>query len=61
MARHAVEQLAAYRPAGLAGRLYWYAVLPFHGIIFKGMVKNLVEFQADSKSQIKQLEKTDIQ
>ncbi|SFP75224.1 SDR family oxidoreductase [Hymenobacter arizonensis] len=41
---HAVEQLAAYRPRGLAGRLYWYAVLPFHGIIFKGMVKNLVQY-----------------
>ena len=41
---HAVEQLAAYRPRGLAGRLYWYSVLPFHGIIFKGMVKNLVEY-----------------
>ena len=41
---HAVEQLAAYRPRGLAGRLYWYSVLPFHGIIFKGMVKNLVAY-----------------
>ena len=41
---HALEQLAAYRPEGLAGRLYWYSVLPFHGIIFKGMVKNLTEF-----------------
>ncbi|OGX89426.1 epimerase [Hymenobacter lapidarius] len=43
---HAVEQLAAYRPRGLAGRLYWYAVLPFHGIIFKGMVKNLIQYEA---------------
>ena len=43
---YAVEQLAAYRPRGLAGRLYWYSVLPFHGIIFKGMVKNLVEYGA---------------
>ena len=42
---HAVEQLAAYRPRGLAGRLYWYSVLPFHGIIFKGMVKNLVAYR----------------
>ncbi|HEX8327516.1 MAG TPA: SDR family oxidoreductase [Hymenobacter sp.] len=41
----AVEQLAAYRPRGLAGRLYWYSVLPFHGIIFKGMVKNLVRYR----------------
>ena len=41
---YAVEQLAAYRPRGLAGRLYWYSVLPFHGVIFKGMVKNLVHY-----------------
>lgn len=34
-------QKAVFRPHGLAGRLYWYSVLPFHGIIFKGMVKKL--------------------
>ncbi|RYY21474.1 MAG: SDR family oxidoreductase [Cytophagaceae bacterium] len=43
---HTLEQLAAYRPAGLLGRLYWYSVLPFHGIIFKGMVKNLISYGA---------------
>jgi hypothetical protein len=43
---HTLEQLAAYRPEGLLGRLYWYAVLPFHGIIFKGMVKNLLAYPA---------------
>lgn len=34
-------QKAVFRPHGLVGRLYWYSVLPFHGIIFKGMVKKL--------------------
>jgi uncharacterized protein YbjT (DUF2867 family) len=34
-------QKAVFRPHGLTGRLYWYSVLPFHGIIFKGMVKKL--------------------
>lgn len=34
-------QTATFRPLGLAGRLYWYAVLPFHGFIFKGMIKNI--------------------
>lgn len=34
-------QTATFRPLGLAGRLYWYAVLPFHGFIFKGMIKQL--------------------
>lgn len=36
-----LHQTATFRPRGLAGRLYWYAVLPFHGFIFKGMIKAL--------------------
>ncbi|PKP48480.1 MAG: hypothetical protein CVT92_16120, partial [Bacteroidetes bacterium HGW-Bacteroidetes-1] len=34
-------QTATFRPLGLAGRLYWYAVLPFHGFIFNGMIKKI--------------------
>lgn len=34
-------QTATFRPLGLGGRLYWYAVLPFHGLIFNGMLKSL--------------------
>jgi len=34
-------QTATFRPLGLMGRLYWYSVLPFHGFIFKGMLKKL--------------------
>lgn len=34
-------QTATFRPVGLMGRLYWYAVYPFHGFIFNGMLKNL--------------------
>lgn len=36
-------QKAVFRPHGLTGRLYWYSVLPFHGIIFKGMVRRLAK------------------
>jgi uncharacterized protein YbjT (DUF2867 family) len=36
-----LKQTATFRPRGLAGRLYWYAVLPFHGLIFNGMIKRL--------------------
>jgi len=36
-----LKQTATFRPRGLWGRLYWYSVLPFHGLIFKGMIKNL--------------------
>jgi len=34
-------QNATFRPLGLFGRLYWYAVLPFHGFIFNGMIDRL--------------------
>lgn len=36
-------QTATFRPLGLAGRLYWYAVWPFHGFIFKNMLKQLAK------------------
>lgn len=44
-----LEQLAAFRPVGLLGRLYWYAVLPFHFLIFGGMARNLASFQASKR------------
>jgi uncharacterized protein YbjT (DUF2867 family) len=36
-------QTATFRPLGIWGRIYWYAVLPFHGFIFKGMINKLTE------------------
>jgi hypothetical protein len=36
-------QTATFRPLGLAGRMYWYAVLPFHGFIFSGMLRKLAK------------------
>ena len=36
-----LKQEATFRPLGLSGRLYWYSVLPFHGLIFNGMLKKL--------------------
>ncbi|MBK0403901.1 SDR family oxidoreductase [Adhaeribacter sp. BT258] len=41
--RNYLEQLAAFRPKGLWGRLYWYSLLPFHFIIFGGMARNLTK------------------
>jgi uncharacterized protein YbjT (DUF2867 family) len=34
-------QTATFRPTGLLGRLYWYSVLPLHGLIFKGMINKI--------------------
>jgi uncharacterized protein YbjT (DUF2867 family) len=36
-----LTQTATFRPLGLAGRMYWYAVLPFHGLIFEGMINKI--------------------
>lgn len=36
-----IYQRAVFRPRGIAGRLYWYSVLPFHGLIFNGMINKL--------------------
>lgn len=36
-----IIQTATFRPHGILGRMYWYAVLPFHGIVFNGMIKKL--------------------
>ena len=36
-----LHQEATFRPLGISGRLYWYSVLPFHGLIFNGMLRKL--------------------
>ena len=36
-------QYALFHPRGLAGHLYWWSVLPFHGIVFGGMVRNIAQ------------------
>ena len=43
VAKGKVYQRATFRPKGVAGRLYWYSVLPFHGFIFNGMIDKLAE------------------
>ena len=36
-------QRAVFLPRGLAGHAYWAAVLPFHGVIFSGMARNIAK------------------
>jgi uncharacterized protein YbjT (DUF2867 family) len=36
-----LHQTATFRPLGIWGRLYWYSVLPLHGIIFRGMIRRI--------------------
>lgn len=40
--RFFLRQIATYRPKGLLGRAYWYAVLPFHFFVFEGMATNII-------------------
>jgi uncharacterized protein YbjT (DUF2867 family) len=42
---------ARFRPRGLLGIAYWYAVLPLHGIVFRGMLSGLVR-AADLRMQL---------
>jgi hypothetical protein len=34
-------QTARFKPKGLFGLAYWYAVLPLHGIVFRGMLRGI--------------------
>jgi len=36
-----LRQTATFRPQGLLGRAYWYAVLPFHWLLFPRMARRL--------------------
>ncbi|RYD75850.1 MAG: SDR family oxidoreductase [Sphingobacteriales bacterium] len=41
IADNILYQTASFRPKGIAGRLYWYAVYPFHFFIFNAMITKL--------------------
>ncbi len=43
-----LRQTALFQPKGIFGILYWYAVLPFHGYIFQGMMMKIKELAAAS-------------
>lgn len=37
-----VTQEALFKPRGLLGRAYWYAIAPFHVLVFPGLLKGIV-------------------
>ncbi|MBT8235036.1 MAG: SDR family oxidoreductase [Bacteroidia bacterium] len=45
-----LHQTATFRPRGLKGRIYWYIMLPFHFFIFKGMIRNITEYEKDRRN-----------
>jgi hypothetical protein len=36
-----IGMTACFRPRGLMGIAYWYAMLPFHAIVFRRMLRRL--------------------
>jgi uncharacterized protein YbjT (DUF2867 family) len=36
-----LRQTATFDPVGLAGRAYWYALLPVHHLVFQGMLRGI--------------------
>lgn len=47
-----LKQTATFRPKGIMGRNYWYAMLPFHFFIFRNMLKRIA-----GKGRIKKKER----
>ncbi len=45
-----LQQVAYFAPRGLWGRLYWYAVLPFHALIFRRMAHAIADEATTSRS-----------
>lgn len=43
-AKMKLVQTATFRPKGIAGRLYWYSMLPFHHFIFANMAERIVGY-----------------
>jgi hypothetical protein len=43
------RQRAIFFPRGLGGRLYWWSIVPFHGVIFSGMA-NRITATAEAQS-----------
>jgi lipocalin/uncharacterized protein YbjT (DUF2867 family)/ligand-binding SRPBCC domain-containing protein len=42
-ARSLIRQTATFDPRGVAGRLYWYGVLPLHALVFRGLLRRLAQ------------------
>ena len=38
-----IVQRARFKPRGLWGRIYWYSVLPFHSLVFPGLLRGVIK------------------
>jgi uncharacterized protein YbjT (DUF2867 family) len=44
-----IRQVARFEPSRPAGRLYWYALLPVHALIFSGMLRRIGSRATDAR------------
>lgn len=44
-----LTQRAIFYPKGLAGHAYWWSIIPFHGLVFPGMCRNIAKVAMKSK------------
>jgi uncharacterized protein YbjT (DUF2867 family) len=56
--QHILHQQATFRPYGIWGRLYWYAILPFHYFIFNGMIDKIKNLGRKKESERQAREET---
>lgn len=47
--RSKIRQTATFEPRGLLGRAYWYAVLPIHSVMFRGMILRIARRAVDAR------------
>ena len=40
-----LKQTATFRPKGIWGRLYRYSIVPLHGLVFNGMIRNMERYK----------------
>ena len=55
-----IRQTALFDPVGLAGLLYWYAVYPLHGLVFRGMLKGIARRAAGHRDTASASRGTDL-
>ncbi len=44
-------QTARFRPRGLLGRMYWYAIAPLHRLVFPGLLKGIAKDAAGDRHE----------
>ena len=48
-----VHQFARFHPRGLWGRAYWFSVAPFHGFVFPGLLRGIVDDACRRSSMVR--------